>query len=95
MNFGQPVYKETKTSKIFNGSLVNISGITGLLWNHFRCISVKSVHKRITVFSKQGQGKNKQMFVVNRYYVSVLQKSICCFWGAHSLFVHSCEIKSD
>jgi hypothetical protein len=25
----------------------------------------KNVHKRITVFSKQGQGENKQMFVFN------------------------------
>ena len=27
----------------------------------------KSVHKRITVFSKHGQGKNKEMFVFNEH----------------------------
>ena len=51
--YRQPVYKETKTSKSFNGSLVNISNITRLSWNQFRCISVRSVHKRITVFSRK------------------------------------------
>ena len=55
-------------------SLVNISNITRLSCNQFRSFSVKSVHKRITMFIKQGQGKNKQMFVVNKNLVVTFQQ---------------------
>jgi hypothetical protein len=37
----------------------------------------KSVHMRITVFKKQTQGKNKQMFVVNKLVYYIYQVSAC------------------
>ena len=40
-----------------------------LAGSSFRSLMQYSVHKRITVSSEQGQGKNKQMFVVNKYFV--------------------------
>ena len=58
-----------QTSKFLNGSLVNISNITRLSWNQFRCLMQYSVHKRLTVFSEQVQDKNKQMFVVNKFRI--------------------------
>ena len=47
---------------------MNIFNITRLSWNQFQCLVQYSVHKRITVFSEQGQGKNKQTFVVNKVF---------------------------
>ena len=48
---------------------VNISIIIRLSWNQFRCLVQYGVHKRITVSSEQGQGKNKQMFVIHVYCI--------------------------
>ena len=53
---------------------MNISIIIRLSWNQFRCLVQYSVHKRITVSSKQGQGKNKQMFAVNKHMFLYVRK---------------------
>ena len=58
---------EIGRAHLIRGALVNISIIIRLSWNQLRCLVQYSVHKRITVSSEQGQGKNKQMFVVNFY----------------------------
>ena len=46
---------------------MNISIIIRLSWNQFRCLVQYSVHKRIAVSSEQGQDKDKQMLVVNKF----------------------------
>jgi hypothetical protein len=58
---------------------VNISIIIRLAWNQFRYLVQYSVLKRITVSSEQVQGKNIQMFVVNKIiqyscsFINILQ----------------------
>ena len=50
----------------------------------------KTIHMRITVFSKQGQGKIKQMFVIKVYCeIRFIDQEIIQFLNSHG---NACEV---
>ena len=68
MNFGQPVYKETKTSKCLMDVLVISLTSQDSRRTSFGVFSVKnlkSAHKRITVFSKKGHIYKVRIFKIH------------------------------